>query len=345
MRHPEPVSAPPTVSAPAGDALGRPLRSLRISVTDRCNMRCAYCMPRSRFGPGHRFLDAGERLDAGEIQRLARLFLEIGVDALRITGGEPLLRRDIVDIVARLAALPVRDLALTTNGALLRRHARALAGAGLHRVTVSLDSLDPSTFRRMSDSRVEVSTVLDGIAAAQEAGMSPVKVNCVVRRGLNDGDVPALASWARDRGVVLRFIEYMDVGSSNGWRRDEVVGGDEILAALETVQPLRRLPGSAGDVAARYEYADGGEIGLITSVTRPFCGDCSRARIGADGRLFTCLFASVGTDLRAPLRSGASDDDLRRVIRSVWGRRDDRYSELRGAVTPAARVEMSYIGG
>ena len=330
-----------------GDRFGRPLRSLRISVTDLCSFRCGYCMPRSVFGRDHRFLSAQQRLGVDEIVRLAGIFVALGVDKLRITGGEPLLRKELASIVEGLAALPVRDLALTTNGALLRVWAPRLREAGLHRVTVSLDSLEPATFTTMSDSSVDVAQVLDGIAAAREAGLGPVKVNCVVRRGMNDAGIVDLADWARQERVVLRFIEYMDVGTSNGWRPEEVVGGDEILALIAAVHPVTEIDAGVGAVAQRFRYTDGGgEVGLITSVTRPFCGDCSRARLSADGSLFTCLFAGTGTDLRGPLRDGADDDALRALIAGIWQVRDDRYSEMRAVQDePAGRVEMSYIGG
>jgi cyclic pyranopterin phosphate synthase len=333
--------------AAAHDLLHRPLRDLRVSLTDRCNFRCPYCMPRSHFGSGYRFRPAAEQLSVDEIGRLAGIFASLGVLKVRLTGGEPLLRHDLVDIVRRLHALGIPDLALTTNGLLLRRWATPMAAAGLRRLTVSLDSLDPSVFAAMSDSRVDLGEVLDGISAAQEAGFSPIKLNCVVRRGMNDGSIIALVDFARSHGLILRFIEYMDVGSSNGWRRDDVVTAQEIL---ETVNRQHRLVEEArepGAVARRYRFADGhGELGLIASVSRPFCGDCTRARIGSDGRLYTCLFAVSGMDLRGPLRDGAGDDEIRRLIVSAWERRTDRYSEVRATLTaPIQRIEMSYIGG
>ena len=304
-------------------------------------------MPKSQFGPGHRFQPRAEVLRAEEIVHLARIFVSLGVSKVRLTGGEPLLRPELEDIVSGVAALGVDDIALTSNGALLRRRALRLREAGLHRVTVSLDSLDPEVFATMSDTRVDVAVVIDGIAAAREAGLQPVKLNCVIRRGINERGVLDLVEFARRYDLTLRFIEYMDVGSTNGWRRDEVVEGDEILASVDRVHPLIEAAAEPGAVARRYRFADGhGEIGLIMSVSRPFCGDCTRARLGVDGRLFTCLFASEGVDLRAPLRAGASDDDLRRIVRTCWQSRDDRYSELRPLLARTAqRMEMSYIGG
>ena len=340
------------VTAPADvqmgpDRFGRALRDLRISVTDKCNFRCPYCMPKSRFGPGHRFLPRAEALEAHEIIRLAAVFHSLGVTKIRLTGGEPLLRGDLVDIVAGIAAIGMRDIALTTNGALLARWAVRLRDAGLHRVTVSLDSLDPAVFAVMSDSRIEVSEVLTGIAAAREAGLSPIKLNCVVQRGVNEDGLLDLVGFARREGLSLRCIEYMDVGATNGWRMADVVSGEEILERVSKVYPLIEEAPDPTAVARRYRFADGGgDLGVITSVSRPFCGDCTRARLGVDGKLFTCLFATTGIDLREPLRSGASDDELRRVIADRWKRRDDRYSELRGlAVAEGERIEMSYIGG
>ena len=329
------------------DTLGRPLRDLRISVTDRCNFRCVYCMPKEVFGHGYRFMERKELLTFEELERLARAFAAHGVEKIRITGGEPLLRRDLERLIARLAAIDGLDLTLTTNGALLPQKAAALADAGLRRVTVSLDSLDDATFRAMNDVDFPVERVLDGIGAAAAAGL-PVKVNAVVKRGLNDGEIIGLARHFRDTGHVLRFIEYMDVGATNGWRLDDVVPATEILATIGAEFPLEPVESAyRGEVARRYRYRDGsGEVGIIASVTQPFCGDCTRARISADGRLYTCLFAIRGHDLRALLRSGASDDDLDDTIASVWSRRGDRYSEIRSEGTvDLPRVEMSYIGG
>ncbi|MFZ2032998.1 MAG: GTP 3',8-cyclase MoaA [Candidatus Dormiibacterota bacterium] len=329
------------------DLLGRSLRDVRISVTDRCNFRCPYCMPKARFGPGHRFLPRQDALDANEIVRLAGVFASLGVTKIRLTGGEPLLRPDLVDIVEGIALLGVPDIALTTNGALLRRQAVRLRNAGLHRVTVSLDSLDPDVFSAMSDSRVDVSEVLDGIAAAREAGLEPIKLNCVVQRGVNEDGLLDLVDYARREGLSLRCIEYMDVGSTNGWRMADVVSGDEILERVRQVYPLLDEDPDPSAVARTYRFADGaGDLGVITSVSRPFCGDCTRARLGVDGKLFTCLFATSGIDLREPLRAGADDETLRRIVADRWKRRDDRYSELRGlGVAAGERIEMSYIGG
>ena len=329
------------------DRLGRPIRDLRISVTDRCNFRCVYCMPKEVFGRDYHFLPRAELLTFEELERLARVFVGLGVRKIRITGGEPLLRRDLERLIALLAGIEDLDLTLTTNGALLAQKARALADAGLRRVTVSLDSLDDEVFRAMNDVDFPVARVLEGIDAAAGAGL-PVKVNVVVKRGLNEGSVVDVARHFRGTGHVVRFIEYMDVGHTNGWRMDDVVPAAEIVAAidgefgLEPVEPAYR-----GEVARRWRYRDGGgEVGVIASVTQPFCGDCTRARISAEGKLYTCLFAVRGHDLRALVRGGAGDDDLRDSIAAVWGRRTDRYSERRSAATEELpKVEMSYIGG
>ncbi|HET7571647.1 MAG TPA: GTP 3',8-cyclase MoaA [Gaiellaceae bacterium] len=332
---------------PLRDRLGRPLETLRISVTDRCNFRCVYCMPKEVFGRDHVFLERRELLSFEEIERLARIFASLGVRKLRITGGEPLVRRDVERLVALLAAIPDTEIALTTNGALLAQKARALAGAGLSRVTVSLDSLDDAAFRALNDVDFPVEKVLAGIDAAAAAGL-PVKVNAVVKRGVNDGDVVALAERFRGSGHTLRFIEFMDVGSTNGWRLDDVVSAEEIVARIGAAWPLEPVaPERPDDTARRWRYRDGaGEIGVIASVTQPFCGGCSRARLSAEGRLYTCLFAAKGHDLRAPLRLGASDAELEQALRDVWGRRTDRYSELRTSATATLpKVEMSYIGG
>ena len=329
------------------DTFGRPLRDLRISVTDRCNFRCVYCMPKEVFGREYRFLPRRELLTFEEIERVASVFVGLGVRKLRLTGGEPLLRRDLEVLVGRLAALGELDLTLTTNGALLAQKAEALARAGLSRVTVSLDSLDDEVFRAMNDVDFPVARVLEGIDAAAAAGL-PVKVNVVVKRGLNDGSLVDLARHFRGSGHIVRFIEYMDVGASNGWRLDDVVPAAEIVAAIDAEFPLEPVdPAYRGEVARRYRYRDGaGEIGVIASVTQPFCGDCTRVRLSADGKVFTCLFAVRGHDLRALLRAGADDAELERAIRAIWERRGDRYSELRTEQTSRLRkVEMSYIGG
>ena len=330
------------------DTLDRPLHDLRISVTDRCNFRCVYCMPKEVFGRGYRFMDRAELLTFEEIERVARAFVDHGVRKLRITGGEPLLRRDVEHLVARLRGIDDGvDLTLTTNASLLAAKAAALAVAGLSRVTVSLDSLDDEVFRAMNDVDFGVERVLAGIDAAAAAGL-PVKVNTVVRRGLNDDSVLGLARHFKGSGHTLRFIEYMDVGATNGWRLDDVVPAAELIAAIDAELPLEPLePNYRGEVAKRWRYRDGGgEVGVISSVTQPFCGDCSRARLSAEGRLYTCLFAVRGHDLRALLRSGAADDELRDAISGRWRARTDRYSELRSERTSGLRkVEMSYIGG
>ncbi len=331
------------------DTLGRPLHDLRISVTDRCNFRCVYCMPREFFGRDHAFLPRAELLTFEEIARLVAVFTRLGVEKVRLTGGEPLVRRDLPDLVARLAAISgVRDMTLTTNGVLLGEHASALAEAGLRRVTVSLDADDDDTFMRMNDAGVPVARVLAGIDAAETAGLGPIKVNMVVKRGWNEHAVLPMARRFRGTGRVLRFIEYMDVGHSNGWRLDEVVTAAEILETVGAEFPLEPMaPTHPGEVAERYRYTDGaGEIGVIASVSRPFCGACSRARVSADGQLFTCLFATAGHDLRALVRADASDADLEAHLRSLWVARTDRYSEIRSAETTGlVKVEMSYIGG
>ena len=334
---------------PVVDTRARPLRDLRISVTDRCNFRCTYCMPREAFGPDHAFLPRAEILTFEEIARLTTAFVANGVTKVRLTGGEPLVRRDLDRLVGMLAGVPgIGDLTLTTNASLLAGKADVLATAGLHRVTVSLDALDDATFMRMNDARVPVRRVLDGIAAAEHAGLGPVKLNAVIRRGLNEHAILDLAGHFRGSGTTVRFIEYMDVGHSNGWRLDEVVPAAEIIATIAGRWPLVPVEAAyRGEVAQRYRYADGGgEIGVIASVTQPFCGDCTRARLSADGHLFTCLFATRGHDLRALVRGGATDEELRNAIASVWRVREDRYSELRSDATlDLPKVEMSYIGG
>ncbi len=336
---------------PLGDTLGRPLHDLRISVMDRCNFRCPYCMPRETFHESYRFLPAAARLSFDEIVRLARLFTPLGVRKLRLTGGEPLLRQGIADLVGELSALPdVEDLALTTNGVLLAQHAAELKANGLRRVTVSLDSLDPATFRRMSGGFDGLERVLDGIAAAREAGLAPVKVNAVIQRGVNEDSALGLVERFRGSGVVVRFIEYMDVGNRNHWEPARVVPSRELKAVIEARWPLVPVAGSyRGEVAERYRFADGaGEVGFVSSVSQPFCGDCTRARLSSEGVLYTCLFATRGTDLRAPLRAGADDAALAGLIAGAWRGRVDRYSELRQALRdgqPAEKIEMYYIGG
>jgi GTP 3',8-cyclase len=332
------------------DRLARPLRDLRISVTDRCNFRCTYCMPRDVFGPDYQFLDRAELLTYEEIARLVRVFARLGVTKVRLTGGEPLLRRQLERLVAMVAEIDgISDIAMTTNGSLLRAKAPALRDAGLSRVTVSLDSLDPQRFAAISDTQIPVARVLDGIVAATEAGLGPIKINAVVKRGVNDGDdIVELARFGRDHGHTVRFIEYMDVGSTNGWRMDDVVPAREIVERIGAVWPVEPVdPAYTGEVADRYRYRDGaGEVGVIASVTQPFCQTCTRSRLSAQGELFTCLFASKGHDLRALVRGGADDDALEAALRGIWGRRTDRYSELRtAATTPRDKVEMSYIGG
>jgi cyclic pyranopterin phosphate synthase len=329
------------------DRLGRPVRDLRISVTDRCNFRCVYCMPKDVYGRDYAFLPRSALLTFEEIERVAKAFVSLGVEKIRITGGEPLVRRELDRLVAKLAALGPLDLTLTTNGALLAAQARALADAGLTRVTVSLDSLDDATFRAMNDVDFPVERVLAGIEAAAAVG-APVKVNVVVKRGVNEDGIVDLARHFRGSGHVLRFIEYMDVGHTNGWRLDDVVPAAEIVRRIEEEFPLEAVePAYRGEVARRYRYADGaGEVGVIASVTQPFCGDCTRARLSADGKLYTCLFAVHGHDLRALLRGGVSDEQLEDALSGVWRARDDRYSELRSAETvELEKVEMSYIGG
>jgi GTP 3',8-cyclase len=337
------------VSSAVVDALQRPVRDLRISVTDRCNFRCTYCMPKEIFGRDYAFLPRTELLSFEEITRLAHLFSNEGVTKVRLTGGEPLLRRDLERLVAMLAAIDgITDIALTTNGAALAAKARTLKDAGLNRVTVSLDALDDDTFAAMNDVGFPVARVLEGIQAAADAGLTPVKVNMVVKRHVNDHAVLAMAERFRHSGHILRFIEYMDVGTTNGWRLDDVVTAEEIRSTIDANWPLEPLrPNYPGEVANRYRYRDNaGEIGLIASVTQPFCGNCTRARLSADGKLHTCLFASRGHDLRALLRRGATDQELAQHLHSIWTARTDRYSEARTAQTPqTTKIEMSYIGG
>ena len=340
-----PMTSPLTVL----DTLGRPMRDLRVSVTDRCNFRCGYCMPKEVFGADHAFLPRAEVLSFDEIERVVRASVALGVRKVRLTGGEPLVRRNLETLVALLAGIEgIEDLTLTTNASLLATKAQALADAGLDRVTVSLDALDDETFMRMNDVGFPVSRVLDGIAAADAAGLGPIKINAVIRRGLNEHAIIDLAGHFRGTDASVRFIEYMDVGHSNGWRLDDVVPAAEVVATIGARWPLERVEAEyRGEVAQRWRYRDGaGEIGVITSVTQPFCGDCTRARLSADGRLFTCLFATIGHDLRALLRSGVDDASVTEALRTIWADRSDRYSELRSLETvDLPKVEMSYIGG
>jgi GTP 3',8-cyclase len=333
------------VSQPV-DRLGRGVRDLRISLTDRCNFRCRYCMPVEVFGPGYRFLPREDLLSFEEIVRLTRLLVPLGVEKVRLTGGEPLLRRGIEDLVAMLSSIDgVKDLAITTNGVLLAHHAEALALAGLNRVTVSLDAMDPEIFARMNGVGAKVDRVLAGVNAAQTYGLK-VKVNAVIQRGVNEGEVLPLARWAKAQGVDLRYIEYMDVGETNGWKLAEVVSAAELLEILSTEFDLApRDPAYRGEVAAHWRHRDGaGEIGVISSVTRPFCCDCQRLRLSADGKFFTCLFAADGHDIRGLLRGGAGDAVLKAAVQGLWSVREDRYSEERGLV-PHPKAEMSYLGG
>jgi cyclic pyranopterin phosphate synthase len=329
------------------DALHRPLRDLRVSITDRCNFRCVYCMPKEVYGRDYAFLPRRDLLTFEEIARLARVFAGLGVAKIRLTGGEPLIRREVDRLVGMLAEIPGLDLTLTTNGAALAQKAQALKDAGLRRITVSLDSLDDEVFRAMNDVDFPVQLVLEGIESASAVGL-PVKVNIVVKRGVNEDSVLPMARHFRDRGHIVRFIEYMDVGHTNGWRLDDVVPAADIVAAIDTELPLEPLPPRyPGEVAERYRYRDGsGEIGVIASVTRPFCGACTRARLSADGSLYTCLFATTGHDLRGLMREGATDDEIAAALGGIWRERTDRYSELRSSATPdLPKVEMSYIGG
>jgi len=341
-------------SAPARprDQLGRPLHDLRISVMDRCNFRCTYCMPRETFHENYRFLKSKERLSFDEIVRLSRLFVGFGVEKLRLTGGEPLLRAHVSELIGELTAIEgVKDVALTTNGVLLAQYAAELKANGLHRITVSLDTLDPEIFKQMSGGFAERDRVLEGIQVAQAAGLTPIKINTVVERGTNDHTVLDLVERFRGTGVIIRFIEYMDVGNRNHWRRERVVPSRELLERIGARWPLHSLQENyRGEVAERYAFDDGaGEIGFISSISNPFCGACTRARMSSEGVLYTCLFAQSGLDLRTPLRAGASDQELEDLIASCWRARTDRYSELRSAAQDAAqpqhKIEMYYIGG
>ena len=334
------------------DELGRPLRDLRISVTDRCNFRCPYCMPAEIYGERYRFLPREQLLTFEEIARLTRIIVRLGAVKARITGGEPLVRNDVERLVEMLAGVDgVEDLTMTTNAYLLPQKAEALKAAGLHRVTVSFDSLDDQVFRQMNGRGFGTESVLAGIEAAERAGLAPIKINAVVQRGVNDHTIVDLARYFRERGHVMRFIEYMDVGNRNGWRLDHVVPADEIVAMIDAEMPLEPVEsGYRGEVAMRYRYRDGGgEIGVIASVTKPFCGDCTRIRLSPEGSIYTCLFSGVGRDLRGPVREGASDDELEEIVRGTWRGRTDRYSEERSSMTEELRaqekVEMYHIGG
>jgi len=347
---------PAVTGAAAGlaqDRLGRPLRDLRISVTDRCNFRCTYCMPREVFGEDYRFLPHDQLLSFEEIARLARIFADHGIEKIRLTGGEPLLRRNVEHLIEMLAAITLPngeriELTLTTNASLLAKKARALKDAGLRRVTVSLDALDDPTFMAMNDADFPVAKVLAGIDAADAAGLAPVKINMVVKRGVNEHSILPMARRFKGSGHVLRFIEFMDVGATNGWRMDDVIPSREIIRMIDAEMPLEPIdPNYPGEVAERWRYRDGsGEIGVISSVTQAFCRSCTRARISTEGMLYTCLFATSGYDFRALLRGDKSDAEIRAAIAAVWGARDDRYSEIRTAETAKERkIEMSYIGG
>ena len=330
------------------DTLNRPLRDLRISVTDRCNFRCIYCMPKEIFGSDYQFLERSQILTFEEIARLARIFVGHGVRKIRLTGGEPLVRRDLHQLVAMLAPIPDLDLTLTTNGSLLARQAQALKDAGLKRVSVSLDSLDDAIFQAMNDVDFPVQKVLEGMDAAAAVGLGPIKVNMVVKRGLNESSILPMARFFREKGYILRFIEYMDVGHTNGWRMDDVVPAAEIVKMINAEMPLESLdPNYPGEVAERWRYKDGsGEIGMVASVTQAFCRTCNRARLSAEGKLYTCLFAVKGHDFRDLMRGGATDDEISQAIARVWGKRGDRYSELRSENTISLpKVEMSHIGG
>ena len=330
------------------DQLNRPLHDLRISVTDRCNFRCGYCMPIEMFGHDHHFLGREELLNFEEIERLVRIFVEHGVQKIRLTGGEPLLRKELENLIRLLAAIPKIDVTLTTNGTFLADQAKRLKEAGLKRITVSLDSLDEVTFAAMNDVNFPLQGVLDGIEAAEAVGLASIKINMVVKRGVNDTSILPMARYFREKGHILRFIEFMDVGTTNGWALDQVVSASEILKSINAEMPLEPIdPSYRGEVAKRWRYKDGsGEIGVVASVTQPFCSDCSRARLSADGILYTCLFASGGHNLRGLLRGGSSDEEVSLILTSLWEARKDRYSEIRSSDTVnLPKVEMSYIGG
>ena len=337
-----------TLNTATRDRLARPLRDLRISITDRCNFRCTYCMPKEVFGKDYQFLERSALLSFEEITRLARAFTKHGVEKIRLTGGEPLIRRNIEQLIAMLAEIPGLDLTLTTNGSSLAKKAASLKAAGLKRITVSLDSLDDAVFMGMNDVDFPVAKVLEGIDAAAAAGLAPIKINMVVKRGVNEQSIVPMARYFKQQGHILRFIEFMDVGHTNGWRMDDVVSAREIVDAISKEMPLEPAdPNYTGEVAERWRYKDGsGEIGVIASVTQAFCRDCTRARISTEGKLYTCLFATSGHDLRALLRGGASDEELFASISGVWSKRADRYSEIRSEKTvKLEKIEMSYIGG
>jgi cyclic pyranopterin phosphate synthase len=341
------AAAPHFAGGPLADTRSRPLRDLRISVTDRCNFRCTYCMPREVFDAGYKFLPHDAILSFEEIARLARIFVGLGVEKIRLTGGEPLVRRDLHRLISMLQGLNV-ETTLTTNGSLLAKQAQGLARAGLNRVTVSLDSLDDATFRAMNDADFPVARVIEGIEAASAAGLDPVKINMVVKRGVNDGGILQMAERWRGTGHIIRFIEFMDVGSTNGWRMDDVVPSAEVVRRISERWKLEPVGANyAGEVAERWRYVDGGgEVGVISSVTQAFCASCNRMRLSTEGSLYTCLFAQSGHDLKSLLRAGASDDQIRNQIAAVWKARSDNYSEVRTAETAKAKkVEMSYIGG
>ena len=347
----------PVINTKVVDTLGRSLRDLRISVTDRCNFRCPYCMPAEIYGERYEFLKREALLTFEEIERIARLFALLGVTKIRITGGEPLVRAELPELVAKLRGIPaVKDLAMTTNGFLLRRFADQLSAAGLDRITVSMDSLQEDVFKAMSGRNYGPDKVLDGITAAHEAGFAPLKVNVVVQKGINDHTILETAEYFRQTGDIVRFIEFMDVGNLNSWDRSQVVSGREIVDAISSEYPLEPVdPNYVGEVANRYRYVDGsGEIGIIASVSQPFCGDCTRARLTTDGRLVTCLFANSGVDLKTPMRDGASDNEMLEIVKRVWSHRRDRYSEIRStnstssvatSATSREKIEMFRLGG
>ena len=332
------------------DRFRRPVRDLRISITDRCNFRCPYCMPAEIFGERYQFLPRESLLTFEEIARLTGILVRLGVTKVRVTGGEPLVRADVDRLITMLADIPgIEDLAMTTNAYLLPQFAQKLRNAGLRRITVSLDSLDDEVFRKMNGRNFGTERVLEGISVAKEVGFSPIKINAVVQRGVNDHTIVDLARFAREHGHIVRFIEYMDVGTLNGWKMDDVVPADEIVARINAEMPLEQADANyTGEVANRFRFADGeGEIGVIASVTKPFCGDCTRMRLSPEGQIVTCLFATSGTDLRTPLRSNATDEEIEEIVRGIWSSRDDRYSEIRTMFTdePRKKVEMYHIGG